>query len=170
MALNALAWARAVRGGPVDELCERFRAASDAAYFVSETPERVAGKRLVWRGELREARALLTSLLDLADGQGGPAAYALPRLQPRQLELRGGQWDATERLRDEWAESAERELLIFPTYERCRALYAAGRGFAEDADEWAAEVIARSEGAGVLTDRFEAFRARGIAALLAHEP
>jgi DNA-binding CsgD family transcriptional regulator len=169
LALNQLCWARAMRGQPVDELCRRYQAVSHAAYFVSESPERVAGKRLIWRGELRQARSLLTGLLALADEQGEPVSYALQRLQLCELELRGGNWDAAERLLDEWAQSSERAFLIFPTYERCRALHAAGRGWVEEAERWAAEVVARSEGTGVLPDRLEALRARGIAGLMRHD-
>ena len=55
-------------------------------------------------------------------------------------------------------------------YERCRALLAAGRGLPDEAERWAAEAIARAEAIGVRWDWLEALRARGIAALLAHEP
>ena len=169
-ALNQLAWVRAMAGRPVDDLCARFEAASDAAYYVAESPERVLGKRLVWRGELSRARVILTRLLALADERGEPTSYALQRLQMCELELRAGAWRAASRLLDEWAQSADRQLLIFPTYERCRALLAAGVGDGEEAKRWAAEVIARAEGTGVRTDMLEALRARGIADLFAHDP
>lgn len=169
-ALNQLAWARSMAGSPVDELCERFRAASDTAYYIAESPERVLGKRLVWRGEVGRARVILIRLLALADEHGEPVSYVLQRLQMCELELRAGDWGAASRLLDEWAESSDRQLLIFPTYERCRALLAAGRGLSEEAERWAAEAIARAEGTGVRPDMLEALRARGIAGLLAHEP
>ena len=169
-ALNQLAWARSMRGRPVDELCEQFEAASDTAYYIAESPERVLGKRLVWRGEVSRARVILTRLLALADEHGEPVSYVLQRLQMCELELRAGDWGAASRLLDEWAESSDRQLLIFPTYERCRALLAAGRGLSEEAERWAAEAIARAEGTGVRPDMLEALRARGIAGLLAHEP
>ena len=129
LALYALGWARALRGRPIDDLCERSGAASDAASYIADSPERVAGQRLVWRGELaRAARALLTRLLPLADERGEPSSYALQRLHLCELELRAGDWAAAARRLDEWAESSDRELLIRPMYERCRALLAAGRG------------------------------------------
>ena len=56
-ALYALGWARGLRGRPIDDLCERFRAASDAASYIADSPERVAGQRLVWRGERATGRA-----------------------------------------------------------------------------------------------------------------
>jgi DNA-binding NarL/FixJ family response regulator len=57
-----------------------------------------------------------------------------------------------------------------PAYERCRALLAAGRGNISEAERWAAETMARAEETAVRWDRLEALRARGLAALLAHEP
>jgi DNA-binding CsgD family transcriptional regulator len=77
---------------------------------------------------------------------------------------------ATGRLLDEWAESAEGDLLIWPMYERCRALLAAGRGLPDEAERWAAKTIVGADKTGVRWDRLEALRARGIAALLAHDP
>ena len=55
-------------------------------------------------------------------------------------------------------------------YERCRALLAAGRGLPEEAEQWAARALADAEATGDRWDVLEALRARGIAALLAHEP
>jgi DNA-binding NarL/FixJ family response regulator len=169
-ALYALAWASSLRGRSIDDVCERFRAASDVTYYMTASPERVAGQRLVWRGDVSQARAALTRLLSVADERGEPVSYALQRLHVCELELRAGEWDAAARLLDEWAESSERELLLWPMYERCRALLAAGRGLPEETERWAAEAIARAEATGVGWDLLEALRARGIAALLAHEP
>jgi DNA-binding CsgD family transcriptional regulator len=169
LALNALAWARSLRGQPIDDVCERFRAASDAAAYLAASPERVAAQRLVWRGEVIRARAALEDLLAVADERGEPASYALQRLHACELELRAGEWDAASRLLDEWDESADQELLVFPMYERCRALLAAGRGLPDEAERWAARAIERAE-ATVRWDLLEALRARGVAALLAHAP
>src|SRR5262249_11980525 len=69
-ALYALGWARALRGRPIDDLCARFRAVSDDAYYMAESPERVAGQRLVWRGEAARAREVLTDQLAAADRRG----------------------------------------------------------------------------------------------------
>jgi DNA-binding NarL/FixJ family response regulator len=157
-------------GRPVDELCARFRTASDAAYSIAESPERVAGQRLVWRGDVNRARVTLARALALADEQGEPMSYALQRLHLCELELRAGQWDEVSRLLDEWAESSDRALLIFPMYERCRALLAAGRGLPDDAEQWAAEAIASAGAIGVRWDALEALRALGIAALQTHQP
>jgi DNA-binding CsgD family transcriptional regulator len=167
--LHALSWARSLRGHAIDDICERFVAASDAAFLIAGSPERIAGQRLVWRGEVDRARADITRLLEVADQRGEAVSYALQRLHLCELELRVGDWEAASRLLDDWAESADRELLLPPMYERCRALLAAGRGLPAEAERWAAEAIGRSEATGVRWDILEALRARGIAFLLAHD-
>jgi DNA-binding CsgD family transcriptional regulator len=169
-ALYVLGWARSLKGRPIDDVCERFRAASDAAVYITASPERVAGQRLVWRGEVDQARTLLARLLSVADERGEPYSYALVRLHLCQLELRAGHCGAAAGLLDEWAESSDRSLLVWPMYERCRALLAASRGSISEAEQWAAETLARAEATGTNWDRLEALRARGIAALLAHDP
>jgi DNA-binding CsgD family transcriptional regulator len=166
----ALCWVRALRGRPIDDVVERFHRLSDAAYYVVGSPERVAGQRLVWRGDVGRAREILTRLRSIADEQGEPLSYALQRLHVCELELRVGNAGAAARLLDEWAESADDDLLIWPMYERCRALLAACRGIPAEAEQWAAKAIAGAAATGVRWDELEALRARGIADLLAREP
>jgi DNA-binding CsgD family transcriptional regulator len=170
LALEALGWARALRGGAIDDICERFRAASDAPAYITASPERVAGQRHVWRGEIDAARAVLSPLLRQADERGEPVSYAVVRLHLCELELRVGAWAEAERLLDSWAETPDDELLFWPMYERCRALLAAGIGRLDEAERWAAEAVEKAEEKGVGWDRLEALRGRGIAALLGHEP
>ena len=169
-ALYALGWTRSLGGHSIDDLCARFRATAEVPFYLAESPERVAGQRLVWRGELSDARAALTRLLAVADERGEPSSYALQRLHVCELELRAGDWPAAERLLDEWAQSADRELLLWPMYERCRALVAAGRGEPNEAERWAAEAIVRADETGVRWDRFESLRSLGIVDLLRQEP
>jgi DNA-binding CsgD family transcriptional regulator len=168
--LYSLAWASALRGQGVDELCSRADAVTAEPVFVAASPERIAAQRLVWRGELGAARAALVRMLWQADDQGEAESYALQRLHLCELELRVGDWDAAGRLLDEWAESAERELLNLPMYERCRALLAMGRGDADRTRHWADLAISRADAHGDGWDRLEALRARGTAALLANQP
>jgi DNA-binding CsgD family transcriptional regulator len=168
--LHSLAWITALAGQPIDEMCGRFRAVSPDSVYLANSPERVAAQRLVWRGELDAARIALMRLLQQADDQGEGASYALQRLHLCELELRMGDWDAAARLLEEWALSAERELLNLPMYERCRALLAMGRGDVDDARVWAGRTLARADAYGDGWDRLEALRARGAAALLALDP
>jgi DNA-binding CsgD family transcriptional regulator len=169
-ALGSLSWARSLRGKEIDDLCQRFVAASDTVPYLVGSPDRVAAQRLVWRGEVGPARALLTEMRRVAGDRGEPVSYALFRLHLCELELRAGRWTAAEELLDEWAESSDDELLFWPMYERCQALLAAGRGLPEAASSWGAQAIARAEATGVEWDRLEALRAIAIAALLEHEP
>ena len=169
--LYALAWARSLSGRPVDDLCDRFRELTEgSAFYMAPSPERVAAQRLVWRGCIQEARDALARLLELADQRGEPSSYALQRLHVCELELRAGGWLVAERLLDEWAESSDSKLLLWPMYERCRALLAAGRGDATGARGWAEEAIARARRTGSAWDRLEATRALGTARLLSREP
>ena len=142
-----------------------------SSYYFASSPERVAGQRLVWRGELTEARAfLLTRCSPPPTSAGEPSSYALVRLHLCELELRAGEWAAAERRLDEWAESSDSELLVWPMYERCRALLATGRGLPAEARRWAAEAMSRVAETGVCWDLLECRRALGTLELLGHDP
>ncbi len=168
LALSGLGYARALAGQPIDDVCERFNATSETTPPMANSPDCVAAQRLFWRGEVPAARAALTRLLSLADERGEAMSYALQRLNLCEFELRIGAWEAAARLLDEWSESVD--PLVPWTYKRCRALLAAGRGFPQEAEEWAGPAIAGAAAIGVPWQRLESLRARGIAALLAHDP
>jgi len=170
LALRALGWSRCLRGRPIDDLCERFGAASSAASSVIDSPEPLAGLRLAWRGEVERARTILSAFLAVADERGEEVGYAWLRLNMCELELRTARWDAAARLLDEWGESDDQQSLITPTYQRCRALLAAGRGEAQAAEQWAAPAFADAQARGYRWQVLEASRALGMAALLAHQP
>jgi DNA-binding NarL/FixJ family response regulator len=170
LALRALGWSRCLRGRPIDELCERFRTASIAASTVIDSPEPLAGLRCAWRGEVERARDILSTFLSVADERGEGVGYAWLRLNMCELELRTARWDAASKLLDEWGESDDERSLITPTYQRCRALLAAGRGDATMAEQWAAPALADAQARGYRWQVLEASRALGMAALLAHQP
>jgi DNA-binding NarL/FixJ family response regulator len=170
LALRPLGWARCLRGRPIDDLCERFRAASPATSGVIDSPEPLAGLRAVWRGEVERARAILSAFLSVADERGEGVGYAWLRLNMCELELRTAGWDAASALLDEWGESEDLQSLITPTYQRCRALLAAGRGDAQAAAQWATPAFADAQTRGYRWQVLEASRALGVAALLAHQP
>ncbi len=168
--LNVLAWARALRGQPVADLASRYHSLSGSAAPISMSPERVAGRRLCWRGEVDRARGVLTRLLADADERGESVAYAQLLMHVCELELRAGELDAVSDRLDDWSESEDGELVLGPMYERTKALLAASRGDHEEAERWAVEAIARAEATGTAWSRLEALRARGIAGLLARDP
>jgi DNA-binding CsgD family transcriptional regulator len=170
LALYALAWTHALTGRPIDELCARSAVEADASAYVASCPERVAGQRHIWRGELDLARQALGRLLALADERGEEASYVLVNLHISELELRCGDWEAASARLDEWAESLERELTFRPQYQRCRALLAAGRGDAAETERWASDAISRAGLTGSRWDELEARRARGLIALRTGAP
>lgn len=168
-ALYTLSWIRALAGQPIADLWEQFQAVSEDRYFLAHSPQRVAGQRHVWRGEVKEAMHQVTSLQVLAEERAEPSSFALQRLHLCELQLRVGDWDQAQQLLDEWAASTDSELLHWPMYERCRALLGAGRGNLEDARRWGVEALRRAELTGVRWDWLETKRALGLAALLARD-
>ena len=170
LALYALAWTRALTGHPVDDLCERSAVAADTSAYLVFCPERVAGQRHIWRGELERAQQALGGLLALADERGEEASYVMANLHMCELELRSGDWDAACSRLDEWADFSDRELTFRPQYQRCRALLAAGRGDAADTERWASDAISRAGRSGSRWDELEARRARGMASLQSGAP
>jgi DNA-binding CsgD family transcriptional regulator len=170
MSWYALAWVQALTGRAVDDLCGASRAESEATAYVAASPERVAGQRLVWRGEIRRAREVLARLLRLADEHGELESYALMRLHMCELHLRVGEWGAAESLLREWSQSTDRELMFRPKYERCQALLAAGRGDIGQMERWASLAVARGDQTGCRWDELEGLRALGVGRLFAHQP
>jgi DNA-binding CsgD family transcriptional regulator len=169
-ALWALAFARGLTGRGCDDLCAQSAVAADPTAYISASAERVAAYRLVWRGELADARASSQTLLELADERGDPTSYAMVRMQTVVLELRAGRLDAAAHLLDEWAESSDFETQFRPQYPRCRALLEAVRGAVAEATRWAEETIRLAQAAGSRWDELEARRALGTAALVEPTP
>jgi len=165
--LHALSWALALQGRDVSPLCEGRSASSTIDQRVLFSPERAAGRRLTWRGEVKEASVVLDRLLRIADERGEAYSYALFRLHLFQLELRIGDCRAAGRLLEEWAQSSD--PLMWPMYERCQALFAASRGLADEAEHWAEKTIAQAERTSARWDWLEARRAVGSADLLRNE-
>ena len=168
--LFALAWARGLSGLALDDVCGRWNAASATPGHLAGSPERVAGQRHVWRGEITKARPTFERLLALSDERGEADSYVWARLHLCELALRTGDWHTAGRLLDEWAETAEPELFVEPYHLRCRALLAAGQGLPEQAVAWSTGTIDRAIQIDFQWDWLEGQRARGIAALLAGEP
>lgn len=168
-ALLALAWARMLRGGSIDDLVERFRCITDTVPQLYRSIDRPMALQRAWRGEIDEARALLARLLALADERGEGGSYLVLRLHLCELELRAGGWDVASDLIEEWDQSTDGSGTVGPLRERCRALLAAGRGSADEAQRLAAKAIAGADAVGIRWDRLEGLRAQGIAALLAHD-
>jgi DNA-binding CsgD family transcriptional regulator len=168
--LASLAWARILHGRPVDDLLDRFHAATADPAYLYHSVDRPVAVRLAWRGDVAGARTALGALLKTADERGEAVAYVAARLNLCELHLRAGDCEPAARLLDEWGESGDGDLIIGPQYERCRALLAATRGLHEDVEGWAEQALAGADAAGIVWDHLEALRARGLAALRAGNP
>jgi DNA-binding CsgD family transcriptional regulator len=169
-ALVALAWARGLRGRPVDDLLERFHAASDAAFHTVDSVDRVHACRLAWRGEMAAARDAFAGLLELAEERGEAWSSAVLSLNLCDVAIRSGDLATARRLVEESRESTDRELVPGAFYDRSRAAFAIHRGLADEAERAAAAAVAAAESAGEGWQLLQARRIRGIAALLAHDP
>jgi DNA-binding CsgD family transcriptional regulator len=169
-ALYALAWPLSLTGRELADLCARSGATADPSAYLSASPERVATKRMMWRGELAGAREALASMLALADDRGDPTSYAMIRMHIVEVELRTGELDVVARLLDEWSESSDYETQFRPQYPRCRAQLEAGRGAARDAVRWADQTIQSAQATGSMWDELEGRRARGVGGLIEGAP
>jgi DNA-binding CsgD family transcriptional regulator len=169
-ALWSLAWARALSGREVADLCARSSVTADPSGYISASPERVAAQRLFWRGELASARESLDSLSAFADERGDLTSYAMIRMHRVELELRSGKFEVARRLLDEWGQSSDYETQFRPQYPRCRALLEASRGAVEEARRWAGEAIQLAQATGSKWDELEARRALGVGALIEPTP
>jgi DNA-binding CsgD family transcriptional regulator len=168
--LHSLAWVRALRGAPISDLAEQFRAASTTAFPIIRSIERVEAEQLSYRGNVTAAGIALQRLLHLAEEGGEALAVAFLRLQLCEVKLRAGRWRAASALLDEWHASNETELIVEQAYQRCRALLAAGRGHATEAEAWASDAVAESERRGLRWDALESRRVLGLARLMAGAP
>jgi len=131
--------------------------------------DRPAGMRLAFRGELAAAREVFGGLLAVAEQRGEARSATVFTLQRCEIELRAGDATAVARALEELDQWAALE----PAWEfraRMGALLAAVRGDPGEATALAAQVL---QGSGAHTlgwDRLEAWRAAGVAALLARDP
>lgn len=170
-ALHALAWARVLRGRPVEDLSEQVPVLPGTSSLYAGSIDRPMGVRLAFRGNVREARALFRRQVALAVKRGEALFGAVLILHLCELELRTGDVREASRLLDQWAESGAMEGLE-PAYARCQALSAALAGRLGEVEQWAA-AVAEPAATGDPWDKWdelELLRARGLAALLAGEP
>ena len=127
---------RCLLGRPVDDLCEDFRAVSEGAVnYMVGSPERLAGQRLVWRGEVQRARDVPhPPALARRGARRTGLLYGLQRLHLCELELRVGDWaGGGEPPGRVGRRPTERQLFYWPILRTCRALLAAGRGLPDEA-------------------------------------
>jgi DNA-binding CsgD family transcriptional regulator len=167
---QSLIWARILLGHPVEDLTKRVPGVAGNSSLYEISIDRPAAVQLAFSGRIAEARALLRRLLGQAEECGETRFGAVLTLHLCELELRAGELREAARLLDEWAESGATEGME-TGHARCSSLLASLRGLPDEMERWAAAVPQSVN--GYLWDRWdelEVVRARGIAALFAHEP
>ena len=165
-AIHAMAWARIMRGRPIDDLRERLgdRDHPDFAFSLA----RVQTIRRLFRGDVDYARAYFLEQRDRAIEAGQENARSYTQHQMCETELRGGDLRAAGPL---IAEHDPMESMEGMRGHRIRllAVAAAMRGDIDDAVRLAQRAIDASLGLQYW-DVLESMRARGIAALCGQEP
>jgi DNA-binding CsgD family transcriptional regulator len=168
--LVALAWARILRGRPVDDVLARSEELPPTSLSLYESSvERPAAVRLVFRGELAQAREAFGRLLARADERGEFRSGTVFSVQLCEVELRAGETFQAAQVLEEWGQWTAQEPDAWMPGHRLEAMLAALRGEPARAAESAARVLA-AESSIHNWDRLEAGRATGIAALLEREP
>jgi DNA-binding CsgD family transcriptional regulator len=170
-ALVALAWARVLAGRGIEDLLEGSAALPPGSASLYESSlDRPAGVRLAFRGELAAAREVFEGLQAAAEQRGEARSGAVIMVQLCEVGLRAGDTAAASQALAEWDQWAalEPEAAAFRT--RLEAVLAAVRGDAGRAVALAARVLAASGPVRYQWDRLEAWRAAGVAALLARDP
>jgi len=167
----ALTWARIMRGQPVDDVTERFPEGAGNSGPYESSADRPAAIQLAFGGRIAEARAALRRLLALTEERGETRLGGFVTLHLCELELRAGELRASARLLDEWAESGVLEG-VETAHARCCCLLASLRGRMDEVERWAAAAVGPADTFRHwnMWDELEVLRARGIAALFAHEP
>lgn len=167
-ALSALAWARILRGRPIEALRRSAAALPEGASLHGTSMEHPVAVRLAFRGEVAAARSAQERLRALSEERGDARGNLSATLQLCELELRAGEVRRAGSLLaeiEEWSGLDEMRTVSL----RLRAMLAAITGLPDEAARHAAAIRAR-ESAGLRWDWLEATRAAGIAALAAGEP
>jgi DNA-binding NarL/FixJ family response regulator len=166
-ALSALAWTRALRGVPVDDLERRFGAGYGSTSLYEASVERVVAVRHEFRGELAKARSIFERLLSVADERGETISSEVMRLHLCEVALRSGDCHEVRRALEDAEQWATLDELV-PARMRCQALLATLTGDVDHARDRAAASLAIVETDG--WDTLEIERALGIVALFARAP
>jgi DNA-binding NarL/FixJ family response regulator len=168
-ALSALAWVRLVRGQDFGDLHSGAESVPRSLSLYEASLDWIAGTRLVCRGALEEAKALFERLRRLADERGEARSGVMMHHGLTYVELRAGNVVAASELMaqsQEWSAFEDGNWVEPPLLAVLEAL----RGDPDKVERWAAETDARLGHTGMRREVTEGWRARGIVALLRHEP
>lgn len=166
-ALAALAWARILRGRPVDDLCPAGPVPPGLSVYETSVA-RPAAVRLAFRGELHAARRAFGALLQLSRDHGELRAEVAVQIQLCELALRAGHVEEAGHLLvelDQWGALEE----MAAVNARLHAVRAAVAGRPEEVGRWSAAVLDGGDAHRWGWDRLETERAVGLAALMVHD-
>jgi DNA-binding CsgD family transcriptional regulator/tetratricopeptide (TPR) repeat protein len=159
-ALDALAWARAMRGMPTEGLAPAVEEPGESLY--EQSAERIAGVRHGFRGEVEQGREMIERLAALADERGEGLSSEIMMLHLSELAIRAGDCDRARQVLETWETWAALDR-VAPARLRCGALLAAMTGDERRAVDLSESAIELSDDAW---DTFDCERALGLAALL----
>ena len=166
-ALQALAWTRALRGIPIDDLTGRQAVLDPPGLVVYRTLNRIALLRTAWRGDLDRAREGFHLLGQEAEARGEYWSQAATSLHLVEIDLRAGACDAVAAALDASDLTADEEIFLPSIQLRCSALLAAMRGDGSRAEVCARETVTEAERGGMRWDMLFGAVAEGIGALAA---
>jgi DNA-binding CsgD family transcriptional regulator len=162
-AQSALAWARVLRGHPIDDLVPAEPVSRRPWIRPDSSIDGPRGGRLASRGQMEEGRALFHEVLALADERGDLQVCRIMQQKLCELELRAGNVHEAARRLDELDEGPH---WMGAVRARLHAVLSAVTGIPTAATRWAAVVMDTGSGDAQGWDRLEATRAVGVAALL----
>lgn len=145
-ALHSLACVRLLRGLPLEALAAEAASLDDRPSQLHRSVDLLVADRLACRGQIADARARLTRMIEIADETGYEVSAAAVRERLTALDLRAGLCTGG------------------------GALAAALRGEPDEADSLAREAAERAGQTGARAEVLEAWRAQGIGALAAGDP
>lgn len=161
-ARSAVAWARVIRGRPIDDLRSTEPMSDHESSMPGSLIDRALGARFTYRGEVEKGRVLFQQILALDDERGDHQSRRLTQYLRFDLELRAGNVPAAAPLLSEVTQGLQ---WMDKVRARLQALLATVAGVPDDARRWAAEILEPSSGPVLGVDRLEAMRAVGLAAL-----
>jgi DNA-binding NarL/FixJ family response regulator len=160
----AMMWCQALLGESLDE--QLAHVADTDEWRLYHGTSRIKAVDLIWRGRLTDARALLDSLLTLADERGEGESYYALRVQLCEVEMRAGRWSRLAELVEEWEREPREAAGHGSALRRFQTFLALGGGDFRTAIELGNDAVAASEEVGIPWHGLESRRALGVALMM----